>query len=155
MTGGAGAAIASGGFTWLPWAEDPDFAHAFTLPSGRACEMRYIAELPENDESEDPIASPEVWDAFVTQSRTLPVDHSRVEQWAATIRNDPTGAIQAITVDGQFQDPPPGDIRTEDDLYAAAHYVAGGESLSNLAESLGILPYWEANVQIQCEADAS
>src|SRR5437868_7302393 len=44
MLGGAGAAVAAGGFEWLPWAQHPDVAYAYTLPSGRACEARVLTD---------------------------------------------------------------------------------------------------------------
>lgn len=44
VIGGGGVAIASGLVSWPSGFEDPDGSYAFTLPSGRACEVRLIVE---------------------------------------------------------------------------------------------------------------
>ncbi|WP_217183763.1 hypothetical protein [Streptomyces sp. AC495_CC817] len=44
VVGGGGVAIASGLVAWPSGFEDPDGSYAFTLPSGRACEVRLIVE---------------------------------------------------------------------------------------------------------------
>ncbi|UFU06966.1 hypothetical protein [Ruania halotolerans] len=42
VVAGAGAAAADGllGWTWSPWAQDPDQSYTYTLPSGIECESR-------------------------------------------------------------------------------------------------------------------
>jgi hypothetical protein len=42
-TGGTGIAIATDGFSWAPWAQDPIGAVQFTMASGFQCELRYAA----------------------------------------------------------------------------------------------------------------
>lgn len=42
LTGTAGVAAASGLLPWQAWAEDPDVAFSFVLPSGRTCETRIL-----------------------------------------------------------------------------------------------------------------
>lgn len=44
IIGGGGVAVASGLVSWPSGFEDPDGSYAFTLPSGRACEVRLIVE---------------------------------------------------------------------------------------------------------------
>ncbi|MBO0979440.1 hypothetical protein [Microbacterium sp. SD291] len=44
MIGGGGVAVASGLVSWPTGFEDPDGSYAFTLPSGRGCEVRLIIE---------------------------------------------------------------------------------------------------------------
>ncbi|MFT4258631.1 hypothetical protein [Microbacterium sp.] len=44
VIGGGGVAVASGLVAWPSGFEDPDGFYAFTLPSGRACEVRLIVE---------------------------------------------------------------------------------------------------------------
>ncbi len=55
LLGGGGAAIAAGLVDWPAGFQDPDSSFAFSLPSGRACEVRLIvAELdPEAAEGEN------------------------------------------------------------------------------------------------------
>lgn len=40
-SGGAGLAVATDGFTWAPWAQDPIGAVQFTMENGYECELRY------------------------------------------------------------------------------------------------------------------
>lgn len=44
IVGGGGVAVASGLVSWPSGFEDPDGSYAFSLPSGRACEVRLIVE---------------------------------------------------------------------------------------------------------------
>jgi hypothetical protein len=41
LAGGAGVAVATDGFTWAPWAQDPVGAVSFTMSNGFACELRF------------------------------------------------------------------------------------------------------------------
>ncbi|KRB38072.1 hypothetical protein [Microbacterium sp. Root180] len=41
LVGGAGVAVATDGFTWGPWAQDPVGAVSFTMPNGFDCELRF------------------------------------------------------------------------------------------------------------------
>lgn len=41
LIGGAGVAVATDGFTWAPWAQDPVGAVAFTMSNGFSCELRF------------------------------------------------------------------------------------------------------------------
>lgn len=140
---GAGAAVATGGFDWLPWAQDPDVAYAFTLPSGRECEVRIVLEQTE--------AAGE-WDAFVTGVGTLSVDQKAVDRRADEIRSDPHAIIQVLGADGSSQDPQPGVEPTEDDWSATAHYVALGEATNRLSAAAGIDGWWTSDAQLLCEA---
>lgn len=54
VIGGGGVAVASGLVPWPSGFEDPDGSYAFTLPSGRACEVRLVIGAPEP--VEDPSA---------------------------------------------------------------------------------------------------
>ena len=145
LTGGAGAAVASGGFDWLPWAQDPDAAYVFTLPSGRECEIRAIVEQTE-DVGE--------WDAFVADVSQLAVDDAAVERWAEEIHSDDRAIIQMLDDDGEWYDPGPGGTPTEDDLYAAAHWVAFGEEVTARAAAAGVVFGFGGDQEMQCEAVA-
>lgn len=143
LCGGAGAAVAAGGFDWLPWAQDPDVAYAFTLPSGRECEARIVLEQtePEGD-----------WDAFVADVGDLTIDPAAVDRRADEIRSDPDAIIQVLGADGSWQDPQPGVAPTEDDWSATAHYVALTEATTRLSAAAGIDGWWTSDAQLLCEA---
>lgn len=145
LTGGAGAAVAAGGFNWLPWAQDPDVSYPFTLPSGRECEIRLVLQEiePEGD-----------WDAFVEDVGSIVVDPVNVERWVTTIRKDPQTAIQVLNTDGQLEDPTIGTEPTEDDRYATANYVALSEQLGQASVDAGIELWWSSDAQMLCEAVA-
>jgi len=143
LCGGAGAAVAAGGFDWLPWAQDPDVAYAFTLPSGRECEARIVLEQtePEGD-----------WDAFVADVGALTIDPAVVDRRADEIRSDPHTIIQVLGADGSWQDPQPGVEPTDDDWSATAHYVVLGEATNRLSAAAGIDGWWTSDAQLLCEA---
>lgn len=143
LTGGAGAAVAAGGFEWLPWAQDPDVAYVFTLPSGRECEARVVLEQTEDYGD---------WDTFVAEIGRLTIDESLITQKAADIRSDPTGIVQTLDVDGQLADPTPGTVPSEDDWYASAHYIALTDAATKLSAEAGIDGWWTSDAQMQCEA---
>ncbi|WP_457101475.1 hypothetical protein [Microbacterium sp. P5_E9] len=143
LTGGAGAAVAAGGFEWLPWAEDPDVAYAFTLPSGRGCEARIVLEQTEDYGD---------WDVFVADIGQLTLDDATVARRADEIRSDPRSIIQVLDANGQFVDLPAGAEPTEDDWYAVAHYVALTEETTRLSAEAGIDGWWTSDAQLQCEA---
>lgn len=54
VIGGGGVAVASGLVAWPSGFEDPDGAYAFSLPSGRACEVRVV--IGEAESLGDPTA---------------------------------------------------------------------------------------------------
>lgn len=54
VIGGGGVAVASGLVSWPVGFEEPDGAYSFTLPSGRACEVRLVIGTP--GAIEDPAA---------------------------------------------------------------------------------------------------
>lgn len=54
LVGGGGVAVAAGLVSWPSGFENPDGAYAFTLPSGRACEVRLV--IGESEPIEDPTA---------------------------------------------------------------------------------------------------
>lgn len=58
VIGGGGVAIASGFVLWPSGFEDPDGSYAFTLPSGRACEVRLVIE--DSTSPDDPSADDEL-----------------------------------------------------------------------------------------------
>lgn len=145
LIGGAGAAVAAGGFDWLPWAQDPDAAYVFTLPSGRECEMRVVVEQTEDAGD---------WDTFVANVGHLTVEDAAVERWADQIRSDPQAIIPLLDANGQWQDAGPAAEPSDDDVYATAHKVAMGEAVRQRAEEAGVVWGFGGDEQLQCEAVA-
>ncbi|WP_435747141.1 hypothetical protein [Microbacterium sp. PMB16] len=143
LSGGAGAAVAAGGFDWLPWAQDPDIAYTFTLPSGRECEERVVLEQMEQTGD---------WEAFVAAMGRLKVTEASVERWSAEIRSDPTAIVQVLNAEGDWEDPAAGVEPTEDDWYAVAHHVALSEAMNRVSAEAGVDGWWTSDAQSQCEA---
>ena len=145
LTGGAGAAVAAGGFEWLPWAQDPDATSVFTLPSGRECELRMVMEQTEDVGD---------WSGFVADVGRLSVEDAAVERWVEQIRSDPQAIIQVLDADGQWADSRPGTEPSEDDVYATAHWVAMGEEVRRQADHAGVVFGFGGDQQMQCEVVA-
>ena len=145
LTGGAGAAVAAGGFEWLPWAQNPDAAYVFTLPSGRGCELRVIVEQTEDIGD---------WNGFVANVGHLAVEDAVVERWADQIRSDPQTLIQVLGNEGQWEDRAPGSEPSQDDLYATAHWGAMGEEVRQQADEAGVVFGFGGDQQMQCEVVA-
>ncbi|SEN41053.1 hypothetical protein E3O25_04115 [Cryobacterium sp. TMT1-3] len=136
LTGTAGAATATGVFAWLPWAEHPDMAYAFVLPSGRACEGRIALQHE---------AAAGDWDAFVESMGALQVDPADIEQITTELRND---SLVVVTDDGTIEDRPPGSVpQTDDGTYAAANLVAVKMAITRLSATTGVVV---SDLQVQC-----
>ncbi|MFK4789407.1 hypothetical protein [Microbacterium sp. ZW T5_56] len=147
LMGGAGTAVASGGLSWLPWAQHPDAVYAFTLPSGRECELRSVVVEPRELAGD--------WAGFVASVGDLHVDDALVKSWADRIRSDPQTRIQIVNADGEWEDPTGDTPPTDDDIYAIAHRVAMAETVAQLAEQAEVSLAFEGNEQLLCEAVTS
>lgn len=78
VIGGGGVAVASGLVSWPVGYEDPDGAYSFTLPSGRACEVRLI--IGEAEGRDDPSAE-------VDRSTDTDTQHALQEEVAQWLRD--------------------------------------------------------------------
>ena len=142
LSGTAAGAAASGQFSWLPWAQDPDVAYAFTVPSGRECEIRVAFD---DSDSTDNGA------AFTAAVEAFTVDPAEIERIATEIRTE--GLVIAINDDGTVEDKMPGSQpATEDGTYAAANYSAFGTALRGLTATTGVDVASLSEAQFQCEA---
>lgn len=76
VVGGGGVAIASGLVSWPSNLENPDGSYAFTLPSGRACEVRLIVtdDASDDDQSEDVELQREIQDDVANWLRSGALD---------------------------------------------------------------------------------
>lgn len=142
LTGGAGAAVAAGGFDWLPWAQDPDVSYPFALPSGRECGIRLVLEEIEPEGN---------WDAFLSDVESMTIDPANVARWVKTIEDDPTATLTTVGTDGQFSEGILASDATEDDVHAAATYAAVTDSLLQASVDAGVATWWSSNAQMQCE----
>lgn len=146
--GGATAAVATGGFSWLPWAQNPDVAYSFTLPSGRACEERVVLERTWFGGD---------WEAFVDSAKNLVVSSAEVDRTLAEIRV-PGTAIMVLDARGELVSPGESGNSfaqaTDDDWYVQAHKVALGREMSRLAQSTDLGDSWNSHFQLQCESVA-
>jgi hypothetical protein len=75
VVGGGGVAVASGLVAWPVGYEDPDGAYSFTLPSGRACEVRLV--IGGSEGGEDPSAEMD----RSTDAETQHALQEEVAQW--------------------------------------------------------------------------
>ena len=142
LIGGGGVAVAAGLVDWPAGFEHPDSSFAFTLPSGRACEVRLIVEDPNAEaadgenraqaEIERWLASIDLWDEL--DMHTAERDAARIvhEQQAA-------GMVIRIGSDGWLTDAPvDGGEATPDDLYAFAVDRAVRDAMSDHLSTSGI-----------------
>ena len=125
LVSGAGTAVAASVFDWAPWAQDPDLAYLFILPSGRACEARVAVYDIESIDSNGAVnrSEPANDSDFARHIRDLDlVEQADVEASITEVRQrDTTVSYVAVLPSGQLEDvhaTPSGP--TEDDVYAAA-----------------------------------
>lgn len=155
LLGGAGTAVAATTFNWAPWAEDPDIAYPFTLPSGRECEARVLMLLVTDAPETGPIST--------TPDATLSahfrsfdaIAASDIESSIAEVRSRAgSGMMVAVSADGQLSDVhETAEGPTADDVYAAAAHDALGDALRAEAIAYGLgSDQWSSEYDIQCEA---
>ncbi|KRA23568.1 hypothetical protein ASD65_03370 [Microbacterium sp. Root61] len=150
MLGGAGAAVAAGGFAWLPWAQDPDVAYAYTLPSGRACEARVLtdnASLGADGASPESVAQLRSWLAATDVLAIADVDGV-----LATLRSEPDPELMVVlTPEGPLDVVPrTAEGPTPDDEYAQAVDRAVNEAIAAHAATIDT-GWWAFAIQMQCE----
>lgn len=157
LLGGAGTAVAATTFNWAPWAEDPDIAYPFSLPSGRECEARVEMLLVTNAPETGPIET--TYDAALTEhfrSFDLVAAADIDSSIAEVLSRKGGGTMIVVAPDGQTSDvheTPEGP--SADDVYAAAAHDALGDALRAEATAFGLnLDQWSTNYDIQCEAVA-
>lgn len=143
LVGGGGVAVAAGLVDWPSGFESPDSSFAFTLPSGRACEVRLIVDEPnaeaangENraqEEIERWLTSVDLWDELDMTSAERDTARIIQEQEAAemTIRIGSDGWLTDASIDGGEATP--------DDLYAFAVNRAVGTSIRDHLTAAGLL----------------
>lgn len=154
LLGGAGAAAAGTVFNWAPWAQDPDIAYPFSLPSGRACEARVqVLEVVSIDEDGiwTSAYDPELGDHFRSLDAMGAADiEGAIEEVRA---RDSTHTTVGVRPDGTMSDlPTPPGGPSEDDVYAAAVNVALGDVLESEMAAYGLtIGQWNTNMDILCE----
>ena len=125
LVSGAGTAVAASVFDWAPWAQDPDMAYPFILPSGRACEARVTVYDIESIDINGAVtrSDPANDSDFARHLRDLDlVDQADVQASITEVRQrDTSVSYVAVLPKGSLEDvyaTPSGP--TEDDIYAAA-----------------------------------
>lgn len=113
MIGGGGVAVASGLVSWPSGFENPDGSYAFTLPSGRACEVRLIVgdQTSATEPSPDDVTTRAVQDSVATWLRDgaleRDLDLGAADAEAARIlaeQEDSYGMTVLIGADGWLTD---------------------------------------------------
>lgn len=155
LLGGAGTAVAATTFNWAPWAQDPDIAYRFTLPSGRDCGARVKMLLVTDAPETGPISTaPDA--ALSAHFRSFDaIAAADIEGSIAEVhRRAGSGMMVAVSPEGQLSD-----VRetaegpTADDVYAAAAHDALGDALRAEALAYGLdSGKWSSEYDIQCEA---
>lgn len=157
LIGGAGTAVAATTFNWAPWAQDPDVAYAFTLPSGRECEARVqilrVVNAPASGPIED-APDQALSDHFRAFDAVAASDVDR--SIAEVLSRRGGGTMITVGSDGQLSDvPETPEGPSDDDVYAAAAHDALGDALLSEARSYGLDPdEWTTKHSIQCETAA-
>lgn len=137
---GAGVSAAAAAGLWSWWAESPDLAYEFTLPSGQQCEVRYglmstsLTTAPVDSSNLD--AGLAQWLTQTDVVATADVDGAlaafeadEVEFFAAHLDDD--GELTSHAVQ-------PGEIMDADELYAAAVEYAVSEVINDEVVARGL-----------------
>lgn len=139
---GGGVAVAAGLVEWPAGFEDPDSSFAFTLPSGRACEVRLVVEDVEREPAEgESRAQEEVdrWLNSVDLQAVLDVDAAEHEAKAILASQNAVGMTVVIGEDGWLTDASREDHEpTPDDVRAFAIDRAVGSAMREHLNSIGL-----------------
>ncbi|MBF0816340.1 hypothetical protein E4U02_07945 [Microbacterium paludicola] len=128
LGGGTAAAAATGALGWQPWAEDPDAAWTYTVPSGATCELR-VGNLT-GAEPEVAAAVREFYathDVLTDEAIAAVIEERRAGQHSIT--------VGAEEVDVAWDDPR---IYDADDEYTAAVHRVASEAMWEHLEAEGI-----------------
>lgn len=160
LVSGAGTAVAASVFDWAPWAQDPDLAYPFILPSGRACEARVAVYDIESIDSNGAItrSDPANDSDFARHLRNLDlVDQGDVQASITEVRQrDTSVSYVAVLPEGDLEDVPATvSGPTEDDIYAAAVSNAVRDVINTEAATFDEGHDYTADESILCEKVAS
>ncbi|MFS0729975.1 hypothetical protein ABC270_07840 [Curtobacterium sp. 1P10AnD] len=160
LASGAGTAVAATVFNWEPWAQDPDIAYPFTLPSGRTCEARVaVYEIKSIDGNGAVTRTDPANDSdFARHLRVLNlVNQADVQASIAEVRQrDTSVSYVAVTPAGSLEDvPATASGPTADDVYAAAVSAAVRDAINKEAAAFDGGHDYTANESILCEQAAS
>ncbi len=151
LVGGAGAAVAGTVFHWAPWAQDPDIVYAFTLPSGRECEVR-VQVLVVTHIGDGGALTSAVDPALTDHFRGIDAV-SRVDMNSAIAEvRQLADANVVIQANGRLADVNRSQaVMSEDDVYAFAVNRGLGAVLHEEFDALGWSDQdWNTNMDLQC-----
>jgi hypothetical protein len=159
LVSGAGTAVAASVFDWAPWAQDPDLAYPFILPSGRACEARVAVYDIESVDTNGAVkrSDPANDSDFARHLRGLDlIDQADVEASITEVRQRDTSVSYVAVLPGGYLE----DVHaaasgpTEDDVYAAAVSNAVRDVLNAEAATFEGGHDYTADESILCETVA-
>lgn len=142
LLSGGGVAIAAGLVDWPAGFEDPDSSFAFTLPSGRACEVRLVVADVDSEAAEGENRAQQEVDRWLNEANLQSeLDLEAADRDAAQIFAEQREAGQTILIDDQggLTDAPL-ELReaTPDDEYAFVVNRAVGSALRDHLTVVGI-----------------
>ena len=103
LVGGAGVAVATDGFDWAPWAQDPVGAVSFTMANGFDCELRFSEYTAGSDAAflADVNRVLRDWyrstDVVSEAQGLLPAERQQVAAMEAAQADDPGADMSALT----------------------------------------------------------
>ncbi|MFK4760851.1 hypothetical protein ACI3KS_07945 [Microbacterium sp. ZW T5_45] len=166
MIGGGGVAVASGLVSWPSGYEDPDGSYAFTLPSGRACEVRLVVEdqtASDEDAGADDATTRAVQDALTSWlregalERDLDLQEADAEAARILAEQRAVGMTVLIGADGWLTDEAIAPGRPDDDdARAFAVDRAVRAALADRLVDAGFPPQtWTVSAEggVKCEAE--
>lgn len=160
LAAGGGVAIAGGLIEWGPRYENPYNAFAFTLPSGRECETRFIVEASGGDEGPDQDAARDIERSLQAWLQTTDLQGSlnmeRARRDVADIDAQSPDQTVVIGPDGWLMDVPQlPSTRTADDLQALVIDRALRSELLDHMTAEGVdLHVWSIIGGVKCAAVA-
>jgi hypothetical protein len=153
---GGGAAVAGGLIDWEPKYQNPDTAFTFSLPSGRACEVRLVADGAWGGPGDDQAAAQKSLDGLRTWMRETDI-RSQLDMEAgrasvAQMAKDSTTTTGVIGSDGWLADVSQSpSTQTADDRAAIAVDRAVRTLIAKHMDQGGPGEMWAAYGGVKCE----
>lgn len=110
LAGGAGVAVATDGFDWAPWAQDPVGAVSFTMANGFDCELRFSEYTAGVDSAfvADVNSALEEWyrstDVVGEATALLPAQRERFAAMEAAQGDDPGSDMSQLSPEDRAQE---------------------------------------------------
>lgn len=153
---GGGAAVAGGLINWEPEYQNPDTAFTFSLPSGRACEVRVVVDEAWGGPGDDQAAAQQSLDALRTWMHDTDIQsHLDMDAARASVAQrakDSTTTTGVIGPDGWLADVSQSpNTQTADDRAAIAVDQAVRTLIAEHMDKDGPREMWAAHGGVKCE----